>query len=126
MLDIEMLEHYETDRAAKIFLRDGFVAVRNVLVGDQFNQTKNASEKVIQQIIDKDPALAGNRGHHRYSFGNQMHHIEWCNLTTPAVNSILEAIWNSDQFICAGNGGDFHFLVQRFSHYIPMVMNWDF
>ena len=49
MLDIEMLEHYETDRAAKIFLRDGFVAVRNVLVGDQFNQTKTNSHQISSQ-----------------------------------------------------------------------------
>ena len=108
MLDIEILESHETDRAAKIFLRDGFVAVKNVLKGDQFKRTKKASEKVIQEIIDKDPERIGNRGHHRYSFGNQMHHLEWCQLTDlPAVLPILEAIWNSDQYICAGNGGDF-------------------
>tara|TARA_B100000579_G_scaffold304887_1_gene254719 strand:- start:116 stop:886 length:771 start_codon:yes stop_codon:yes gene_type:complete len=108
MLDIEILESHETDRAAKIFLRDGFVAVKNVLEGDQFKRTKKASDKVIQEIIDKDPERRGNRGHHRYSFGNQMHHLEWCQLTDlPAVLPILETIWNSDQYICAGNGGDF-------------------
>ena len=62
MLEIEMLESHEIHRAAKIFLRDGFVAVKDVLVGDQFNQTKNASNRVIQEIIDQDPEHVGNRG----------------------------------------------------------------
>ena len=35
MLEIEMLKADEVDRAAKIFLRDGFVAVRDVLHGEQ-------------------------------------------------------------------------------------------
>ena len=32
MLEVEMLEPEEVERAAKIFLQDGFVAVKNVLV----------------------------------------------------------------------------------------------
>lgn len=108
MLEIEMLEADEVDRAAKIFLRDGFVAIKDVLQGEQLHKTQAAATRVIEEIMAEDPERTGNRGHHRYSFGNQMHHIEWCQLTDlPAVLPILAAIWNSNDFICPGNGGDF-------------------
>ena len=108
MLEIEILEPDEIERAARIFLRDGFVAVNDVIVGEQLQATQAAAARVIEEMIAADPQRAGNRGHDRYSFGNQMAHIEWCQLTDlPAVLPILEAIWQSADFICPGNGGDF-------------------
>ncbi len=108
MLEVEMLEPEEVERAAKIFLRDGFVAVKNVLVGEQLRRTQEAANRVIGEIVDADPERIGNRGHHRYSFGNQMRHLEWCQLTDlPAVLPILSAIWGSEDYVCSGNGGDF-------------------
>ena len=108
MLEVEMLETDEVERAAKIFLRDGFVAVKNVLVGKQLRRTQEAADRVIGEIVDADPERIGNRGHHRYSFGNQMRHLEWCQLTDlPAVLPILSSIWGSEDYVCFGNGGDF-------------------
>lgn len=108
MLEIEILDAGEVDRAAKIFLRDGFVAIKDAVQGEQLPSIQAAAARVIEEMIAKDPEREGNRGHHRYSFGNQMQHIEWCHLTDlPTILPILEAIWGSDNFLCSGNGGDF-------------------
>ena len=107
MLEIDILEPDEVDRAKQILLRDGFVAVRNVLVGAQLERIQKAANCVIKEIVDKDPKRIGNRGHHRYSFGNQIHHFEWCELVDlPPILAIVEAIWNSGNFVCNGAGGD--------------------
>jgi ectoine hydroxylase-related dioxygenase (phytanoyl-CoA dioxygenase family) len=108
VLEIEVLGADEVDRAAKILLRDGFVAIGDALVGEQLERTQAAADRVIQEFIADDPERKGNRGHHRYSFGNQMRHPEWCELVAlPHLLPIVAAIWNSEDFICAGAGGDF-------------------
>ncbi len=108
MLEIEILEPNEVEKAKKILLRDGFVAVRNVLSGEKLNRIQCAADRVISNIIEKDPDGIGNRGHHRYSFGNQIHHFEWCELIDiPSILSIVEAIWGNNNFLCSGAGGDF-------------------
>ena len=108
MLEIEILEPIEIEKAKNTVLRDGFVAIRDVLVGDQLDRIRMAADRVINDIIDKDPYRTGNRGHHRYSFGNQIHHFEWCELVDlPPILSIVEAIWGNNNFICSGAGGDF-------------------
>ena len=61
-------------------LRDGFVAIKDILEGQKLKRIQDAAARVIQEIIDADPERKGNRGHHRYSFGNQIHHIEWSEL----------------------------------------------
>jgi ectoine hydroxylase-related dioxygenase (phytanoyl-CoA dioxygenase family) len=108
MLEIEILNPSEIERAAKIFLRDGFVAIRDAIVGEQLRRIQAAATRVIEDIAAADPERKGNRGHHRYSFGNQTRHFEWCELVDlPTILPIVEAIWKSDRFICSGAGGDF-------------------
>lgn len=108
MLEIELLQSCEVDRAAKILLRDGFVAIKNLLQGEQLRNTQAAATRVIDEIVSQDPERKGNRGYNRYSFGNQMRYIEWCQLTDISpVLQILETVWASNDFICSGNGGDF-------------------
>ena len=95
MLEIEILEAHETERAKKILLRDGLVAVKDILKGEKLKRIQNAATRVIQEIIDDDLERKGNRGHHRYSFGNQIHHIEWSELVDlPPIWSIAEAVWD--------------------------------
>ena len=76
MLEIEILEAHETERAKKVLLRDGFVAIKDILKGQKLKRIQDAADRVIQEIVDADPERKGNRGHHRYSFGSQIHHIE--------------------------------------------------
>ena len=108
MLEIEILEAHETERAKKVLLRDGFVAIKDILKGQKLKRIQDAAARAIQEIVDADPERKGNRGHHRYSFGSQIHHIEWAELVDlPPIWSIAEAVWDSGDFICSAAGGDF-------------------
>ena len=125
MLEVEMLEPEEVERAAKIFLRDGFVAVKNVLVGEQLRRTQEAANRVIGEIVDADPERIGNRGHHRYSFGNQMRHLEWCQLTDlPAVLPILSAIWAAKTTFAPVTVATSRCRELRYSRCIRTATNW--
>jgi ectoine hydroxylase-related dioxygenase (phytanoyl-CoA dioxygenase family) len=108
MLTVDLLEPHETERAAKIFHRDGFVCLKNALTPAQLAFAQAGAQRVIKEQTDADPERAGNRGHHRYSFGNQSHHPEWAMLMDLAtVLPVVEAIWGSADFTCTGAGGDY-------------------
>lgn len=116
MLRIEILDPSEITRAATIFHRDGFVAVREVMTPEQLSRIQTSVKQVIEQELKADPERKGNRGHHRYSFGGQDHRPEWRMLIDlPTVLPILEAIWESPDggwhpgrdFTCGGTGGDY-------------------
>jgi len=111
---LELVEVDEIERARNIFYRDGFVAVRNLLTAEQLGFIRNGCDRVIAEIMSLDEARAGNRGSHRYSFGSssltgQMsHHPEWAMLLDlPKLDAILTAIFNSEDYISRGAGGDF-------------------
>jgi hypothetical protein len=108
MLDIDLLEVTEVDRAAKIFHRDGFVAIKNALTPDQLAFARAGAARVIKEQTDADPDRKGNRGSYRYSFGAQTHHPEWAMLIDlPDILKIVEKIWGSPNFTCTGAGGDY-------------------
>jgi ectoine hydroxylase-related dioxygenase (phytanoyl-CoA dioxygenase family) len=108
MLDIDLLDASETQRAAKIFHRDGFVAIKNALTPEQLAFARKGAERVIKEQLDADPERKGNRGNHRYSFGPQHHHPEWAMLIDlPHILKIVETIWGSPNFNCSGAGGDY-------------------
>ncbi|MAE59719.1 MAG: hypothetical protein CMJ49_00010 [Planctomycetaceae bacterium] len=108
MLNIDILQPDEIDRSVQVFHRDGFVAIGNALNAEQLAFTQAGAQRVIQQQTEADPERVGNRGHHRYSFGHQIHHPEWAMLVDlPTILPIVEAIWQSDDFYCSGAGGDY-------------------
>jgi len=125
MLEIEVIEPDDIERAAKVFLRDGFVAIANAIQGDPLQRIQAAATRVIGEIVADDPEYVGNRGHHRYSFGNQMRNIEWCELTDlPTILPIVEAIWDSNDFVSCGNGAIFRYRVPKSSTCTPTATNW--
>ena len=55
LLEIDILEPDEVDRAKQILLRDGFVAVRNVLVGAQLERIQKAADALSKKLSIKIP-----------------------------------------------------------------------
>jgi len=111
---LEICHPDETDRAAELFYRDGFVCVKNVLTADQLNFLRSGCDRVIKEMLALDPDRTGNRGSHRYSFGGasktgaQLHHPEWAMLVDlPAVSQIVASIFGSSDYIVRSGGGDF-------------------
>jgi len=115
--DLEIITPHEVDRAVELFHRDGFVVVRDALVGDAFDALRQATDSVVDEILagDPDASIGGGAGGlpHRYSFGmtsasrHRLHHQEWVDVidmetTTP----ILSAIFGSPNYIVGGGGGD--------------------
>jgi ectoine hydroxylase-related dioxygenase (phytanoyl-CoA dioxygenase family) len=114
---IELVSPKDTERAAELFHRDGFVAIRDALDPDQVARMRAAANKAILQLMedDADCSAGGGAGGlpHRYSFGggsasrHMLHEDAWCELidletTTP----ILTAIFGSADYAVGGAGGD--------------------
>lgn len=111
---LEVVSPDEIERAAKIFHRDGFVVVRDVLTPEQLEFIRAGCDREIHNILSQDKNRSGNRGSHRYSFGSSsktghlVHLPEWAMLIDlPAVTPIITEIFGSDDYICRGGGGDF-------------------
>ena len=60
----------EAKRAAALLNRDGHVIVKNVLDAERLAKIRAGLEPVIRKVVELDPERLGNRGSHRYSFGN--------------------------------------------------------
>lgn len=117
IVGFEVVSPHDVDRAAELFHRDGFVAVRDVVPPDQLQRIRQAAAEVVETLIEADPeaAVGGGAGGlpHRYSFGGtsatrQMFHMpEWCELIDmPTTTPILAAIFGSANYIVCGSGGD--------------------
>lgn len=111
---LEIVNPDSIEDAKRIFYRDGFVVVRNALTEEQLSVIRSGTARVIGEIMEVDRLRNGNRGSHRYSFGSasttghQVHQPEWAMLIDlPNVTPILEAIFESPDYICRGGGGDF-------------------
>jgi hypothetical protein len=117
---LEVCEPHEVERAATLFHRDGFVAVRDAVPPDQLERLRDAAADVIEDLVAADPegAVGGGAGGlpHRYSFGGTsasrhlFHRPEWCELIDmPTTTPILTAIFGSPNYIVYGCGGDMAF-----------------
>lgn len=111
---LEVLKPDEVDRAVRIFYRDGFVVVADVLPPAELQSLRAGCDRVIDEIVARDPERSGNRGTHRYSFGDanasgqQLHHPEWQMLIDlPLLTPIITAIFGSPKYFLRGAGGDF-------------------
>jgi hypothetical protein len=99
-------------RAARLFHRDGFVLVKDALDPERLERVKCGCDHVIRKMLELDPERLGNRGSHRYSFGNSCAHFgaaaEWAlMIDPPVVLAVIEAIFESPDFQCSGCGGDY-------------------
>lgn len=111
---LERLQPEDIEDAVRLFYRDGFVVIENVLNAEQLEQLRTASERVIRDVLAKDKNRQGNRGSHRYSFGSAsitgqlLHEPAWAMLVDlPTVTPIIAAIFGSRDYILRGAGGDF-------------------
>lgn len=119
MTGLEICEPHEVDRAARIFHRDGFVVVRNLLNADQLEMCRAACSRVMGEIL----AYPGPEGRkyltesgrlpHRYSFGTSsasrqmLHDPLWASLTElPSITPIIAKIYGSQDYAISGAGGD--------------------
>ena len=115
--DLEMVTPDQVDRAAELFYRDGFVVVVDALTGERFDALKEATNRVVGEILQVDPdgSVGGGAGGlpHRYSFGrasasrHQLHDPAWVDaIDLGTTTPILAAISGSDAYIVGGGGGD--------------------
>ena len=111
---LNILEADDVETAKRIFVRDGFVVIGNVLNTEQTDFLKKGCDDVIDEIVALDSDHAGNRGSHRYSFGgssltrSQLHRPEWqMLLDIPAVTTLLTAFFGSPHYTLRAGSGDF-------------------
>ena len=111
---LDILETGDTEHAVRLFHRDGFVVIANVLNDEQTEVLANGCSAVISEILQLDQAHKGNRGSHRYSFGgssltrSQLHRPEWqMLLDIPVVLDVVTAIFGSPDFVLRAASGDF-------------------
>jgi hypothetical protein len=114
---LEVVGPDDVTRAAELFHRDGFVAVRDAIPRDHLERLRAAAAEVIATLVEADPqgAVGGGAGGlpHRYSFGgtsasrHMFHRAEWCELIDlPTTTPILTEIFGSANYIVYGAGGD--------------------
>jgi|AP95_1055475.scaffolds.fasta_scaffold16766_3 hypothetical protein len=117
MLDTELIAPADPARAAAVFHRDGFVAIKDALTPAQLDFARAGARRVVDEQMAATPLEDANRGHARYSFGSQIHHSEWTQLIElPTVLPVLDAIWGSEHYICSGGGGDYSSPGARIQH----------
>ena len=99
--------------------RDGFVVVRDLLDPDTLAMMREASARVLGQILDI-PGVDGRkyvtetgRLPHRYSYGTasasrqMLHEPEWAAMVDmPTTTPLLTALFGSDDYWVIGAGGD--------------------
>lgn len=111
---LEIVRADDVERALKLFHRDGFVVVGDVLSRDQIDILAAGCDEVVAEVAALDPDLQGNRGSHRYSFGgssltrSQLHRPAWqMLLDIPEVTRIVSSIFGSPDYILRAASGDF-------------------
>ena len=116
---LEICDPSEIERAARIFHRDGFVVVRDLLESDSLECLREASARVLRQILEA-PGEGGRkyltesfRLPHRYSYGTcsatrqMLHDRAWTEvIDLPTTTPILEKIFGSSGYRVTGAGGD--------------------
>lgn len=111
---LEILDPNQVERAVRLFRRDGFVVVGNILNAEQIEILAAGCSDVINEVAALDTDRKGNRGSHRYSFGgssltrSQLHRPAWqMLLDIPSVTTLLRTIFGSPDYILRAASGDF-------------------
>ena len=116
---LEICAPDEIERAVRIFRRDGFVVVRDLLDAANLAKFRNGSTRVLRQILEA-PGPDGRkyitetgRLPHRYSYGTAsasrqlLHEAEWAAMVDlPTTTPILAAIFGTMDYLVVGAGGD--------------------
>ncbi|HZZ89703.1 MAG TPA: phytanoyl-CoA dioxygenase family protein [Caulobacteraceae bacterium] len=116
---LEIVSPHEIERARRIFFRDGFVVVRDLLDAGQLAAFREASARVLRAILDI-PGFGGRkyvtesgRLPHRYSYGTSsasrqlLHEPEWAQMVDlPTTTPIVSGLFGGDDYWVLGAGGD--------------------
>ncbi len=119
LFGLEIVSPDEVERAARIFRRDGFVVVRDLLDAQQIERFRRGCARALDAILSI-PGLQGRRYltetqrlPHRYSFGtssasrHMMHDADWtAMIDLPTTTPILTEIFGTADYLVRGGGGD--------------------
>jgi len=116
---LEICAPDEVERAARIFHRDGFVVVRDLLDEEHLATFRRGSARALRQILEvpgngrRKYVTESGRLPHRYSYGTasasrqMLHEEEWAAMVDlPATTPILAEIFGSRDYMVLGAGGD--------------------
>ncbi|MEQ8857411.1 MAG: phytanoyl-CoA dioxygenase family protein [Pseudomonadales bacterium] len=116
---LEICAPDEFDRAARIFHRDGFVVVRDLLDAGRRARLQQGCDRALETLLSVPGKggrrYAGETGRlpHRYSFGTcsasrqMLHDPAWAALLElPDLAPLLAALFGADDFLVWGCGGD--------------------
>ena len=92
-----------------------FVVVKDVLDEQRLAKLRRGCEICIREMVGRDPLRVGNRGSHRYSFGQAPAHFglqdEWSTMIDPPVLSeVLTEVFGTKDYVCVNGvvGGDYN------------------
>ncbi len=116
---LEIVGPDEVERAARIFFRDGFVVVRDLLTPARLASFRAGSARMLKQILDI-PGVGGRRYltetsrlPHRYSYGTSsasrqlLHDPVWASMIDlPTTTPILKRLFGGVDYLVMGAGGD--------------------
>lgn len=116
---LEICEPQELDRIERLFFRDGFVVVNNLLECGALNDWREGCARILRDILTH-PGHGGrkyitetNRLPHRYSYGTAsasrqlLHEPAWANMIDlPTTTPILTRLFGSAEYHVWGAGGD--------------------
>ena len=119
IVGLEVVEPHEVERAARIFFRDGFVVVNNLLDPARLATWREASARVLKQILEvqgvggRKYITETGRLPHRYSYGTAsasrelLHEPVWAAMIDlPTTTPILSKIFGTADYFVRGAGGD--------------------
>ncbi len=116
---LEICNPSEVKRAARIFRRDGFVVVRDLLNAEQLERWRAGCAEALRQILEtpgpgrRKYMTETGRLPHRYSYGTSsasrqmLHHPAWASMIDlPTTTPIVTEIFGSSDYRVWGSGGD--------------------
>ncbi len=116
---LEICDPSEVERAARIFRRDGFVVVRDLLNPEQLETWRAGCAEALKQILEtpgpgkRKYMTETGRLPHRYSYGTcsasrqMLHHPAWAHMIDlPTTTPIVTEIFGSSDYRVWGSGGD--------------------
>ena len=116
---LEICSPDEIERAARIFHRDGFVVVRDLLDEEHLALFREGSARALKEILavpgvgERKYMTESGRLPHRYSYGTSsasrqmLHEPEWAAMVDlPTTTPILAEIFGTKDYLVLGAGGD--------------------
>ncbi len=116
---LEICEPSEVKKIARIFRRDGFVVVRDLLNAEQLARWREGCAETLREILSipgqgkRKYANETGRLPHRYSYGTSsasrqmLHHPVWASmLDLPTTTPLVTEIFGTSEYRVWGSGGD--------------------